>query len=49
MISFLLLFKVSGMIKFKKISPELRQALQAMAAECDRERATGKTVHLEDL
>lgn len=32
-----------------ELSPELRQALQALEAEYERERATGKTVPLEDL
>lgn len=32
-----------------ELSPELRQALQAMEAEYDRDRASGKTTYLEDL
>ena len=32
-----------------ELSPELRQALQALEAEYDKERANGKAVRLEDL
>lgn len=32
-----------------ELSSELRQALQALEAEYDKERATGKAVRLEDL